>query len=61
MTYNELLAEAQDIIKGYEKPSELSEIDLGMDYIPNNADDVAVAIESPKSIKDFAQELAGMF
>lgn len=57
-SYNELLAEAQDIIKGYEKPSELSEIDLGMDYIP---DDVKVATKAPQSIKSLARELAGMF
>lgn len=62
-SYESKLAEARAIIEGYERPSELNEIDLGVEslYEPIQERKTSKASKvSKQSIKDFAVSLVSM-
>lgn len=60
MSYESKLQEARAIIEGYEKPSELNEIDLGAEGLYNPIQERKSVKASKPSVKDFAMLLASM-
>ena len=60
MSYESKLQEARAIIEGYERPSELNEINLDAEGLYNPVQERKSVKASKPSIKDFAMLLASM-
>ena len=60
MSYESKLQEARAIIEGYERPSELNEINLDAEGLYNPIREHKSVKASKPSVKDFAMLLASM-
>ena len=60
MSYESKLQEARAIIEGYERPSELNEINLDAEGLYNPIQECKSVKASKPSVKDFAMLLASM-
>lgn len=60
MSYESKLAEARAIIEGYEKPSELNEINLDVEGLYSPVQEHKSVKASKPSVKEFAMLLASM-